>query len=204
MINSTPLDPRSHPRTPRSQHLAAHANRDWEARRLEKLIQDLRAIRADALALERRFSEALRDVHPSFRRSACNLIHYLALRRHDIRALQEQLAMLGLSSLGRTESHVLAGLDAVLRILHHLADRPRSEPALAAPALTFAKGNALLAEHTEAVLGPCPLERSVRVMVTMPSEAADDYTFVRQLLASGMDCMRINCAHDDARAWGRM
>jgi hypothetical protein len=39
------------------------------------------------------------------------LIHYLALRRHDIRRLQEQLAALGLSSLGRMESHVLAGGD---------------------------------------------------------------------------------------------
>ena len=203
MIDPTPVGPRSHLPTPRSEH-PAHANQGWEARRLEKLIHDLRAIRADALALERRFSGVLRDVHPSFRRSACNLVHYLALRRHDIRALQEQLAMLGLSSLGRTESHVLAGLDAVLRILNHLADRPRPEPALAAPALTFAKGNALLAEHTEAVLGPRPRERNVRIMVTMPSEAAYDYKLVRALLASGMDCMRINCAHDDARAWGRM
>src|SRR5262249_23663125 len=59
-------------------------------------------------------------------------------------------------------------------------------------------------EHTEAMLGPEPAERSVRVMVTMPSEAADDPALVRGLLAAGMDCMRINCAHDDARAWGRM
>ena len=41
-------------------------------------------------------------------------------------------------------------------------------------------------------------------MVTMPREAADDYQLVRQLLANGMDCMRINCAHDDAQAWTGM
>jgi pyruvate kinase len=41
-------------------------------------------------------------------------------------------------------------------------------------------------------------------MVTMPSEAADDFPLVHQLVASGMDCMRINCAHDDARAWAGM
>src|SRR5215468_2759693 len=195
--------PRSHLAPRLSEHRAAHANQPWEVRLLEKLIHELRAIRADALALERRFAEELRDVHPSFRHSARNLVHYLALRRHDIRALQEQLAMLGLSSLGRTESHVLAGIDAVLRILHHLARRPVPEPP-AAPALSFAKGNAMLAEHTEAVLGPTPSGHSVRIMVTMPSEAATDYGLVRQLLASGMDCMRINCAHDDAAAWGGM
>ena len=41
-------------------------------------------------------------------------------------------------------------------------------------------------------------------MVTMPSEAADDYLLVHHLLEQGMDCMRINCAHDDAAAWLRM
>jgi len=41
-------------------------------------------------------------------------------------------------------------------------------------------------------------------MVTMPSEAAGDYQLVRQLLWHGMDCMRINCAHDDADSWSGM
>ena len=38
----------------------------------------------------------------------------------------------------------------------------------------------------------------------MPGEAADDYTLIHNLLQQGMDCMRINCAHDDAAAWLRM
>jgi len=41
-------------------------------------------------------------------------------------------------------------------------------------------------------------------MVTMPSEAADDYALIEALVEAGMDCMRINCAHDDAAAWQRM
>jgi pyruvate kinase len=41
-------------------------------------------------------------------------------------------------------------------------------------------------------------------MVTMSSEAADDPALVRDLVAAGMDVMRINCAHDDAKAWRRM
>ena len=41
-------------------------------------------------------------------------------------------------------------------------------------------------------------------MVTMPSEAADDYLLIHNLLQQGMDCMRINCAHDDPTAWLRM
>lgn len=176
----------------------------WDPAQLGRLIEELGGIRADALALERRFARNLAAVHPSFRRSARNLVHYLALRRHDVRVLQEQLAALGLSSLGRTESHVLAALDAVLAILHRLAGRPAPNRTGAAPALTFGEGHAELTDHTAAVLGPRPRDRGVRIMVTMPSEAARNYELVRQLLATGMDCMRINCAHDDAAAWARM
>ncbi len=38
----------------------------------------------------------------------------------------------------------------------------------------------------------------------MPSEAATDPDLVRDLLASGMDVMRINCAHDGPDAWRAM
>ncbi len=37
----------------------------------------------------------------------------------------------------------------------------------------------------------------------MPTEAATDFDLVRDLLAAGMDVMRINCAHDDGRKCGR-
>jgi pyruvate kinase len=41
-------------------------------------------------------------------------------------------------------------------------------------------------------------------MVTMPSEAAGNYELVRDLVIKGMNCMRINCAHDGAEAWSGM
>ncbi|MFN8640220.1 MAG: pyruvate kinase [Candidatus Binatia bacterium] len=190
-------------RARRRPHARPPGGSPWSVAELRHLARELRVIRADLLRLERRFATALRDAHPAFRRSARNLVHYLALRRHDIRPLQERLAILGLSSLGRTESHVMAGLDAVLHILDRLAERCGT-PTSAAAHLSLAEGNALLAEHTEALLGPRSPARGVRMMVTMPSQAADDYGLVRQLLAHGMDCMRINCAHDDAAAWRRM
>ena len=65
-------------------------------------------------------------------------------------------------------------------------------------------GQQLLDDNTAAVLGPPPPGRGVAIMVTMPSEAADDYTLVSSLLQQGMDCMRINCAHDTPEAWARM
>jgi pyruvate kinase len=41
-------------------------------------------------------------------------------------------------------------------------------------------------------------------MVTMPPEAATNYELVRDLLLRGMDCLRINCAHDGPEAWSKM
>ena len=48
----------------------------------------------------------------------------------------------------------------------------------------------LLAEHGDALLGPAPESRGVRIMVTMPVEAAHDPAFVEGLLARGMDRLR--------------
>ena len=58
--------------------------------------------------------------------------------------------------------------------------------------------------HTEALFGPAPASRKVRIMVTVATEAAHNYTLVQELVRSGMDCMRINCAHDEARDWRAM
>lgn len=41
-------------------------------------------------------------------------------------------------------------------------------------------------------------------MVTLPGETADDYALVRDMLVEGMDCARINCAHDSPDIWIRM
>jgi pyruvate kinase len=144
----------------------------------------------------------LDEVHPAYRDSAQNLLHYLALRRHDLRPLQPRLAALGLSSLGRAEPHVLATVDAVLAALRRLSGR--DEQPFEDGRLDFAAGQRLLAEHTATLLGPAPTGRSVHIMVTMPSEAGDNYTLVHDLLKQGMDSMRINCAHDDSAVWGRM
>ena len=92
------------------------------------------ALRDELLALERWMTEQERSAsalvgtaHPSRRASALNLAHYLALRSDDRRPLQEQLAALGLSSLGRAESAVLSSVHAVVRVLACLTACPRRE-----------------------------------------------------------------------------
>ena len=101
---------------------------------------------------------------------------------------------LGLSSLGRAESHVLATVNAVLKVLHRLDGRAWRPPDGTGPPVGFNEGIDRLDAHAADLLGPEPPERVVRIMVTMPNEASEDYLLVRELLERGMNCMRINCA----------
>ncbi len=135
--------------------------------------------------------------------SARNLLQYLALRGHDLREVQESLVAQGLSSLGRAEGHVQASVDAVLDALNALRLHPPAPKPHAAP-MGFTHSRELLATRTTALLGETPRGRPTRIMVTMPTEAASNGTWVREMLAAGMDCMRINCAHDDEPAWHGM
>jgi pyruvate kinase len=165
------------------------------------MLEALRDLRAEMVAAADADTERLQAVHEHFRDSARNLLHYLAFRRHDLRPLQGQLARLGLSSLGRAESHVLAAVDAVIGVLDTLHG---GGPAPLARPSDLERGPRALTAHTDDLLGAAPAERRVRIMVTMPPEAATDYLLVESLLQQGMNCMRINCAHDDAAAWARM
>jgi pyruvate kinase len=171
----------------------------WDKGCCAALIVELQVLRRSMLEAEARLVATSPD--PSA--SARNLVHYLVLRRHDLRPLQERLAGLGLSSLGRAETHVLANVDKVLGILHALCGRAWSEKSPEEPA-GYRSGRALLMRHGEALFGPPPRERGARIMVTLPSEAATDAALVRDLVRSGMDVARINCAHDDADAWVAM
>jgi len=174
----------------------------WKQFHLGKLIDEVSIIRTEMMNLELQRSALLATLHPTFQKSGANLLHYLSLRHHDIRPLQEKLANLGLSSLGRTEAHVLASLNALLSVLASLDQRHLAQSN--GDCVSFSTGRHLLEQHTEALLGPRPSARNARIMVTMPSEAASDYLLVRELVASGMDCMRINCAHDDESVWQQM
>ena len=184
--------------------LTAYTNQYPNPEDILSVFRELTSIRAELVAAPAMSQHRLAGVHANYRDSARNLLHYLALRRRDLRPLQSRLAALGLSSLGRAESHVLATIDSVLTVLQCLAGGDGQLPAPEGGRIDFAEGQRLLAEHTEELLGPATHQRNVRIMVTMPSEAGHDYTLVHNLLKQGMDCMRINCAHDDPETWARM
>jgi pyruvate kinase len=168
---------------------------------LRKFSSELATLCSDMLELESSLLQRPLGLHEAHRRSARNLAHYLALRRHDIRKLQAQLAQIGLSSLGRTESHVLNAVRTVDRVLDVLLGNDSALPVSSEPAVEMDEGSQLLEGNTKTLLGPPPPGRRVRIMVTMSTTAATDYELVRDLVRNGMDCMRINCAHDNPEIW---
>lgn len=175
----------------------------WDQQICRALIDDLRTLREQMLVSERSLAVQLSRVSADNLASARNLVHYLALRQQDRRPLQDKLAWLGLSSLGRAESHVLANLDKVMGILHRLTGQAWEERSSDEP-VGINSSRKLLERHTAALLGTQPHDRAVRIMVTLPSEARLDYGLVHQLVATGMDIARINCAHDEPDAWASM
>jgi len=143
-----------------------------------------------------------RIVRPGFRESALNLAEYVVLRRSDLRHLQDGLAALGLSSLGRLEGRVLANLDAVIAALSAITGGT-GEARFPSHAQMF-HGQELLKANADRLFGARTGPRQVRLMVTLPSEAAEEPALIETLVSLGMDVVRINCAHDDAAAWGAM
>jgi len=175
----------------------------WDTQGVERLIDELWSLRKAMLEHATGLNSRLRAVDPAYRPSAVNLAHYLTMRHTDLRGLQQRLARLGVSSLGRAETHVLANVDKVLGILHRIAGRSWASLATDEPA-GFRRGTALLAQHAASLFGTAPPDRRVRIMVTLPSEAASDESLVEGLVRAGMDIVRINCAHDSAADWVAM
>ena len=162
----------------------------------------LQAIHDGAIALEADYAEDLARVRPEFREGARNLVHYLEMSKSNTQPLRTALRRLGLYSLAHAERNVLGSIEAVLRAIDALTGTGSPDPDALDHAMKAENPTAVV--HRRAILGPSPEGRDVSIMVTLPSEAADNPALVEEMLAAGMNVARINCAHDDAEAWERM
>jgi len=137
-------------------------------------------------------------VHPQQKKSIANLIHYLALRREDLRPLQDHLHDAGLSSLASAESHILRQVQAVLQRLG--VDIPKKE-------LSFGNAGteaAHLRQRAAALFGHKEDPVMPHLMVTFDAALAGNFAYVKSLLKAGMNIARINSAHDSPEDWQRM
>ena len=163
----------------------------------QRLLAGLARLRSHVEATSALHATAVAGLEGDARLSGDNLLHYVALRSRDLRELQNGLTDLGLSSLGRSEAHVLDTLGRVMRALAALATAPEPKATEGVDRRTAA---AVLSGRSQALFGD-PGAGGARIMVTMPSEAAADQSLIDQLVVSGMTLARINCAHDNPTAW---
>ncbi len=188
----------------RSPPSPSAAPRSLDERTLSDIAAELAEIRSDMEQLEERGFRGHPKIHPSYELSARNLLHYLALRSRDLRALQTQLSHLGLSSLGRCEAHAMASIDALANIVARLSGDGALASAPRSKCVGIGQGDRILERHADALLGQSRVERRVRILLTMPDEAATDAARVEQWIARGMDLARINCAHGSPQQWERI
>ena len=166
-------------------------------RNLEQLVAELDKIDSSMLEAETDFAALIEKVHPGNRKNALNLLHYLSLRSQDIRELQDDLHAYGLSSMASSESHIRGQLLAISQRLNVAKEIPDH-------VFNYETGKQSLAKKSICLFGKKLAEPVPYIMVTFDSGLAEDYGKVKNLLQSGMNVARINCAHDDESTWFRM
>jgi len=163
--------------------------------KVEKIIEKIKEIEID-------YIDEIKSVHPVYRKSALNLVHYLGFRSFDIDELQDELRDLGLPSLSNVEGHVMRSLLSISSILNLLLGHPVREKRKGI--ISIKKSQKILNRNTKLLFGYKSKKRRTRIMVTLPGSAGDDYKMVNHLIGLGMNSARINCAHDNPETWANM
>ena len=151
---------------------------------------------------EKQYADELAQVHPKFKESARNLVHYMAMRNVDVAGWQNQAREIGFPTFTHAESNALHSLTAFQTIVNHLLGDSKTESI--ANALNPRDSEKILKRNIKSLFGYKSKKRRTRIMVTIPLEAAEDPDYARKLVKAGMNCARINCAHDTETEWLKM
>ena len=95
----------------------------------------------------------------------------------------------------------MATLDALYATVARIAGV--SAPTYPTPR-RLADGQRALQRAKRSLFGQGAQWPSTQIMVTLPTEAAQEPALAMSLVKAGMSCARINCAHDDAATWAAM
>lgn len=172
----------------------------------ESTLQEIEILRREILELEKN----IQCDHPSCQ-SLLNLKQYLVLREKDRTPLQEKLFLMSLSSLGRSTAHVAASINTLYDQLNCSQNHkpiPESEAGSFLHA-TIPEAIKLASDNRSVLFGGESSDKlskqKTSVMVTLPSNAADDDgLLIYQLADAGVRIFRINTAHDNAVVWRAM
>lgn len=173
----------------------------YSPKKIHALIEKVNQLEETALAAEHENSKLLHQVNPVHIASARNLLHYLAFRTFDLREFQNELLYMAISSSSHSEGCVLNHLQSIKLLLNTIAG-DNCEDFVFDP-LDSAASTHLLKTNTAALFGASS-HAQTKIMVTLPGEAASDYTLLHDLVKGGMNIARINTAHDNVADWENM
>ncbi|MBG9988455.1 hypothetical protein HZY88_05670 [Aerococcaceae bacterium DSM 111176] len=129
-----------------------------------------------------------------------NLCYYLTLRSIDIRPLQEDLVLLGLSTLGRAEAHILESINAIIASLERIVGK--EDPLDYPDPDDFLEEYEQLSANTKQIFGSKSERGHAGIIVTLSSDYSQKD--ITKLVKNGMDIARINCGHDSPEIWQDM
>ena len=166
---------------------------------LEGILNALDLVIAQLIAYEEKYKKPLSEVHPKYKQSAKNLIHYLALRSFDQSLLQDKLERIGMPFSSRIGNSIFYNLFHFQVIIKSLLKQEYASCPVGI--ITTQEAKETLYKNAEALFGKLKNQRKTGIMVTQPTEAATNTHLISSLVHLGMDCARINCAHDDKKVW---
>ncbi len=136
-------------------------------------------------------------------KSLINMYRYLKLREKDNTQLQDKLTKMGLSSLGRSQPHILHSLDLIIEILSKCQNMEYKK---SGSELSIDEAEEIMSKRA-AIFGgePRPKKQAeTKIMLTLPSEAAKMPQMIEEFANAGVGIFRINTAHDSPLEWGIM
>jgi len=173
---------------------------------IRKLTKELTNILTHLIESEKIINKRVSKVHKDYRLSAKNFFRYLLLRSYDLRKYHDALSDIGISSLRTAEGYVLSNLYNVVRNLN-LLNGAKSNDLIIDAKLEFVgykRSKKLLRKHANILFNEKRKKHFTEIMVTLPDEAAEDKTIIRDMVMNGMEIARINLSHGNLELWEKM
>ncbi len=167
--------------------------------KLQEIVVALDSVIDKISEFENKYKSQLNNVHPNYSQSAKNLVHYLAMRSFNINIFQEKLEEIGLPSALESQNNILYGLLSFRTVINSLLNNEIFDEEQ--KHLNNKEVKKILEQNSKALFGKMKNKRKTAILVTQPLDAASNKKFTESLLKQGMDCARINCAHDDEIIW---
>ncbi|XOV92906.1 MAG: pyruvate kinase [Bacteroidota bacterium] len=171
--------------------------------KIDKLSAGLNGILTALIDSEDTINKITSDVHPDYRLSAKNLCRYLILRNYDLRKYHDSLSDLGISAIRTSEGYVYGNLLNVVKNLNLIQGLPfhiENEIEL----IGYKRSKKLVRKHAKKLFNETRKKHLTEIMVTIPNEAAEDKSIIKEMVESGMEIARINLSHGDLDIWSKM